>query len=177
MPPGPAERAQLALVDQIKSDILPTAGWGSMKNYSVELSSVDTNKWAPLLARDWEPSPSAQPALDSERRGPLRQRQNRLTPEQVAAMAARYLEGANVNELAAEFHCARQTVALRLKAHGVELRRRPATRDEIVQVVELYASGLSLAGVAETTRFSAKSVLNHLRAEGVQLRDTHGRAR
>lgn len=68
----------------------------------VALSSVDTNKWAPLLARDWEPSPTAQPAPDYERRGPLRQRQNRLTPEQVTATAERYLEGAN-DELAAEF--------------------------------------------------------------------------
>ena len=143
----------------------------------VALSSVDTNKWAPLLARDWEPSPSTQPAPDYERRGPLRQRQNRLTPEQVAAMAERYLKGANVNELAAEFQCARQTVALRLKEHGVVMRNQPATAEEIAQVVELYSSGLSLVGVAAETRFSAKSVLNYLRAEGVQLRDTRGRPR
>ncbi len=92
-------------------------------------------------------------------------------------MAARYLEGANVNELAAEFRCARQTVALRLKEHGVVMRHRPATAEEIAQVVELYGSGLSLVGVAEKTRFSAKSVFNYLRAEGVQLRDSHGRDR
>lgn len=92
-------------------------------------------------------------------------------------MAKRYLEGANVNELAAEFRCARQTVALRLKEHGVVLRNQPATTEEIAQVVELYSSGLSLVGVAGETRFSAKSVLNYLRAEGVQLRDTHGRPR
>lgn len=92
-------------------------------------------------------------------------------------MAARYLEGANVNELAAEFRCARQTVALRLKEHGVVMRNQPATAEEIAQVVELYGSGLSLVGVAEKTRFSAKSVFNYLRAEGVQLRDSHGRDR
>ena len=92
-------------------------------------------------------------------------------------MADRYLKGANVNELAAEFRCARQTVSLRLKAHGVDLRRQPATPEEIAQVVELYGSGLSLVGVAEQTRFSPKSVLNYLRTEGVQLRNTHGRDR
>ncbi|WP_370185735.1 hypothetical protein [Aeromicrobium sp.] len=92
-------------------------------------------------------------------------------------MADRYLKGANVNELAAEFRCARQTVALRLKAHGVVMRNQPATTEEVAQVVELYLSGLSLAGVSERTRFSAKSVLNYLRAEGVQLRDSHGRDR
>ncbi len=92
-------------------------------------------------------------------------------------MAERYVEGATVNELAVEFRCARQTVALRLKAHGVVMRNQPATPEEIAQVVELYGSGLSLVGVAALTRFSAKSVLNYLRAEGVQLRDTHGRVR
>lgn len=54
---------------------------------------------------------------------------------------------------------------------------QPATTEEIAQDVGLYASGLSLVGVAEKTRFSPKSVLNYLRAEGVQLRDTHGRPR
>lgn len=92
-------------------------------------------------------------------------------------MADRYLNGANVNELAAEFRCTRQTVALQLKEHGVVMRNQPATAEEIARVIELYASGLSLVGVAERTRFSPKSVLNYLRAEGVQLRDTHGRDR
>lgn len=92
-------------------------------------------------------------------------------------MVERYLDGANVYELAIEVRCARQTVASRLKAQGVDIRRQPATADEIAQVVELYASGLSLIGVAAKTRFSAKSVLNYLRAEGIQLRDTHGRER
>lgn len=57
--------------------------------------------------------------------------------------------------------------------YGVVARSQPAIAEEIAQVVELYASNLSLVGVAEHTRFSAKSVLNYLRAEGVQLRDTH----
>ncbi|MCB9820309.1 hypothetical protein H6796_03385 [Candidatus Nomurabacteria bacterium] len=92
-------------------------------------------------------------------------------------MAGRYANGATVNELAAEFGCARQTVALRLKAHGVMMRNQPASPDEITQVVELYVSGLSLVGVADKTRFSPKSVLNYLRAKGIPLRDTHGRDR
>lgn len=92
-------------------------------------------------------------------------------------MADRYLKGANVNELAAEFRRARQTVALRLKAHGVGMRNQPVTTEEVAQIVKLYLSGLSLAGISERTRFSAKSVLNYLRAEGVQLRDSHGRDR
>ena len=92
-------------------------------------------------------------------------------------MAERYLEGANVNELAAEFRCARQTVTLLLKERGVVMRNQPANAEEITHVVELYVSGLSLVGVAKKTRFSPRSVLNYLRAEGVTLRDTHGRDR
>lgn len=92
-------------------------------------------------------------------------------------MAARYLEGANLHELAAEFRCARQTVALRLKARGVEMRNPPATTEEVAQFIALYQSGLSLLKVAEKTGFSEKTVLNHLRAKRVQRRDMHGRAR
>ena len=69
-------------------------------------------------------------------------------------MAERYLKGANINELAAEYRGARQTVALRIKEHGVVMRNQPATVEEIAQVVQLYASGLSLAKVADRTRFS-----------------------
>lgn len=92
-------------------------------------------------------------------------------------MAARYAEGATVYQLAAELGIDRRTVSIRLKARGVQMRNQRASSDEITQVVALYASGLSLVGVADKTRFSSKSVLNYLRAEGIQLRDTHGRER
>ncbi|WP_203338772.1 hypothetical protein [Nocardioides limicola] len=95
----------------------------------------------------------------------------------MAAIAARYAEGATVRQLATEFHCHRTTVALRLKEHGIEMRNRPATTDEIAQFIALYESGLSLVKVAEKTGISEKTVMNRLRAEGVQLRDTHGRER
>lgn len=58
-----------------------------------------------------------------------------------------------------------------------QVKNHPATPDEIAQVVALYTSGLSLVGVSEKTRFSPKSVLHYLRAEVIQLRDTHGRDR
>lgn len=141
------------------------------------LSSVDTNKWAPLLARDWRPSKLAERALDYERTGPLRQRQNRLTKVQVAEMAARYTEGATVSQLAKDFACHPKTAALRLKGYGVEMRYRPASDCDIKRFVELYGSGLSLVKVAAETGFSSKTVMNYLRAEGVQLRDTCGRER
>lgn len=141
------------------------------------LSSLDTNKWRPLLARDWtDPEPTKR-GTDDQRSGPLRQRQTRLTEEQVVAMAARYAEGATVRQLAVEFDCHRTTVALRLKERGSEMRNRPATPEEVAHFIALYRSGLSLVKVAEKTGFSEKTVMNRLRSEGVQLRDTHGRER
>lgn len=121
------------------------------------------------------PSLSAQPVPDHERTGPLRQLQDRPTEAQVATMVAQYAEGATANQLAVEFRCARQTVALRLKAYGIQLRNRPAPDEDVTLFIELYESGLSLVKVTEETGFSSKTVLNYLRAEGVQLRDTHGR--
>lgn len=92
-------------------------------------------------------------------------------------MVARYNEGATVYELAGEFGIERRTAAVRLKGAGVAMRRQPARAEQVAEMVRLYESGLSLAKVADRTGFSSKTVLNYLRAEGVQLRDTHGRAR
>lgn len=141
------------------------------------LSSLDTNKYAPLLARDCEPVSSDPLSPVSESGGPLRQRQRRLTEPDVARMVARYAEGATVYELAEEFGIERRTVAARLKKASVSMRHQPATAEQVAEMVRLYKSGLSLAKVAPRTGVSAKTVLNYLRAEGVQLRDTHGRGR
>jgi DNA-directed RNA polymerase specialized sigma24 family protein len=144
---------------------------------SVALSSVDTNKWRPLLARDWAPVSLDQPSPDVEERRPLRQRQKRLTEVEVARLAKRYAEGATVYELADEFEIERRTVAVRLKGAGVVLRRQPASADQVTEMVRLYESGLSLTKVADRTGFSTKTVLNCLRTEGVKTRDSHGRER
>lgn len=92
-------------------------------------------------------------------------------------MAARYVGGATVGELAEEFACDRQTAARRLKAHGVPMRNRPPSDEEVRRFVQLYGSGLSLAKVATETDFSEKTIMTYLRKQGVRLRDTHGRER
>ena len=143
----------------------------------VALSSLDANKWRPLLARDWPTRPTADASPSDTRTGPLRQRQKRLTKADVDAMEARYADGATVRELAQEFGCHKQTVAQHLRARGVELGYRIAQPEDVEQFIQLYASGLSLVKVAERTGFSEKTVMNRLREEGVQLRDVHGRPR
>ncbi len=141
------------------------------------LSSLDTNKWLPLLARDWTPVSQRQPTSVVEERRPLRQRQKRLTEVEAAQMAARYIEGATVYELAGEFGIERRTVAVRLRAAGVVMRRQPAGAEQIAEMVRLYESGLSLAKVSDCIGVSSKTVLNYLRVEGVRMRDCHGRER
>lgn len=92
-------------------------------------------------------------------------------------MVDRYAEGATVYELSSEFGIERRTVAVRLKAAGVMMRRQPASAEQVAEMVRLYESGLSLAKVADRTGFSGKTVLNYLRAEGIPTRDSHGRER
>lgn len=90
---------------------------------------------------------------------------------------ARYAEGATVYELADEFGIERRTVAVRLKAAGVVMRRQAPIAEQVAEMVRLNESGLSLERVGERTGLSTKTVLNHLRAEGVRTRDSHGRER
>lgn len=90
---------------------------------------------------------------------------------------ARYSEGATVYELAGEFGIERRTVAVRLKAAGVVMRQRPASTEQITEMKRLYELGLSVAKVGDRVGFSSKTVLTYLRAEGVRMRDSHGRER
>ncbi len=143
----------------------------------VALSSVDSNKWLPLLARDWAPDSSDPPTPVAEVRRPLRQRHKRLTEVEVAQLVARYAEGATVYQLAGEFGIERRTVAVRLKAAGVALRQRPPSAEQVAEMVRLYESGLSLTKVGDRVGFSSKTVLTYLRAAGVRMRDSHGRER
>lgn len=101
----------------------------------------------------------------------------RLSQEQLARLAERYLEGATVYELADQFNVNRRTVANHLKREGVSLRRQTPSDELINQMVRLYASGLSLAKVGDQVGVDARTVHRCLQDRGVELRDTHGRAR
>ena len=87
----------------------------------------------------------------------------------------RYLAGATVYELAAEFDMSRSTVSNRLKRAGVTLRLGPPTREIIDEIVRLYKGGASLAAVGEQVGFAPGTVHRHLRNRGILTRDTHGR--
>ncbi len=105
----------------------------------------------------------------------IRQRQRRLTPDELTRVAERYNAGATVYELAAEFGCHRATIAERLKLAGFTLRHQPTTTDQVDEIIRLYESGLSMAKVAEQVGVSARTVFNYLQQRGVTTRDAHGR--
>lgn len=141
------------------------------------LSAADTNKWSTLLEKRHRTSELKVTAVEYERTGPIRQRQRRLTEEQVKQMAARYHEGATVYELAKEFDIRRATVSERLKRAGVSMRCQPPGYELINSMAGLYESGLSLAEVGVRTGTSPGTVRRYVLIAGVQMRDSHGRLR
>ena len=90
-------------------------------------------------------------------------------------MVARYVGGATVYELAAEFGCHRATVAARLKKTGIVMRGQSPTSETVDSMVRLYVSGLSLQEVGMQVGFCANTVRYCLRVRRIQVRDTHGR--
>ena len=142
------------------------------------LSTADSNKW--LLLREGhleKQAPEVITSSDYRLNGSIRQRQRRLTEAQVAEMAEKYLAGATVYELAAEFDCHRATVAVRLKVAGVVMRLQSPTAEMVDSMMSLYGSGLSFVEVGARLGHSANTVRNYLLRRRVPFRDTHGRER
>ena len=98
------------------------------------------------------------------------QRSVRLNDVQVKRLAEGYREGETTYELAGRFGVDRRTVSTRLKEYGVWLRRQSPTDAMVGDMIRLYASGLSAEQTAERVGVSADTVLNHLRASGVNRR-------
>ena len=75
-----------------------------------------------------------------------------------------------------EFSIHRTTVASHLDRHGVPRHSdQTAWDDEILtQAAELYASGLSLAGIADQFGIDAQTVANRFRRAGVAVRPRRG---
>ena len=139
----------------------------------VALSTADTNKWAMLLNRG-EPTPESQvTSFDYERTGPIRQHQRRLNEAQALLLANNYQAGATVYQLAKDFGISRQTVSERLKKAGITMRQQSPRSELIDEMVGLYESGLSLAGIGDRVGTSPGTVHRYIRIRGVQMRDTH----
>lgn len=66
-----------------------------------------------------------------------------LNATELAQLVERYEAGATTYDLAEQFGIGRETVANRLKAEGIKLRRIKLTEADLARAVELYATGLS----------------------------------
>lgn len=109
--------------------------------------------------------------------GARRNVQPRISDEQARRIAEGYTAGKTVYELAAEFGCHRVTISAVLKRRGVALRLQPAAEEEVVRMIGLYKSDLSLAAVGDSIGANASTVLRHLQNNGVPTRTAHGRTR
>ncbi|NQX30088.1 hypothetical protein HQQ81_22310 [Microbacteriaceae bacterium VKM Ac-2854] len=74
----------------------------------------------------------------------LRQRQVRLSDEQKAGLAAEYVAGGTIRQLASSWGISRETVRNALKQQRVDVRRVTLTDRQLSEAAELRAHGLSL---------------------------------
>ncbi|MFH5208603.1 helix-turn-helix domain-containing protein [Antrihabitans sp. NCIMB 15449] len=91
---------------------------------------------------------------------------------EVDEIVAKYESGISTNQLMAEHHLAKRTIAALLKANGVTMRRQGLTDQDIDHAAILYEEGWSLAWIA-ANRFdgiSPTTVSRALRRKGIQLR-------
>ena len=103
--------------------------------------------------------------------------QRRLSPADVDDLIATYRAGATIRHLAAEFGIHRTKVAAHLDRHQIP-RHREGTAWEsgtLEEAAELYASGLSLADVADQFGIDAQTVANRFRRAGVAVQPRRGR--
>lgn len=96
---------------------------------------------------------------------------------QLAAVEARYAEGAKLRNLAPELGVSRVRLADLLRQRGVRIRNASPTPDEVTEMVGRYESGESLEQIGKRLGFSGGTVRNRLATRGVAMRDSHGHAR
>lgn len=110
------------------------------------------------------PSLSAWVCQSSERKRPDRARQ--LDNKQVQRLIEGYRAGATVYELGDEFGISWRTVSVILHRHGVKMRGRGLSPEQVDEAVLLYEAGCSLARIGERMGVDATAVLNRLRGVG-----------
>ena len=102
--------------------------------------------------------------------------QRRLSPTDIDDLTAAYQAGATISQLATEFGVHRTTVAAHLDRRSVPRHQEPTVWDDdaLKEAAELYATGLSLADVADRFRIDGQTVANRFRRAGVPVRPRRG---
>jgi transposase-like protein len=101
----------------------------------------------------------------------------RLKPEMVAEIVARYETGEPSTTLAAVFGISKGSVIRLLRDSNVTIRNQRLTDDQIAEATQLYDSGLSLAKIGAMFGVDHGTVWRALKKRGVRMRDSHGRER
>ncbi len=102
--------------------------------------------------------------------------QRRLSPADIDNLIEAYRAGATINRLAVDFGIHRTTVAGHLDRHDVPRQSELTARDDeiLTQAAELYATGSSLADVADQFGVDAQTVANRFRCAGIAIRPRRG---
>lgn len=95
----------------------------------------------------------------------------------LAAAETDYQGGSKLRDLAGGMGISRQHLSSLLRGLGVQLRRRSPSRDEVNELSRRYAQGESLERISARLGFSAGTVRTWLVADGLRMRDMHGRDR
>jgi len=99
----------------------------------------------------------------------------RLSERQVAALVDAYRAGATVYELAVRFGIHRVTVSAHLHRQGVTVRRQGLDGEGVAHAIRLYEDGWSLTRIGGRLDVNPTTVWTALKAQGIAMRDTHGR--
>jgi hypothetical protein len=106
---------------------------------------------------------------------PVVKRAKWLNATELAQLVERYEAGATTYELADHFGIGRETVAKRLKAEGIKLRRNKLSESDVARAIELYTTGLSTIKIGILLNRRHSTVWYALKTAGVQLRGAHER--
>jgi DNA invertase Pin-like site-specific DNA recombinase len=101
----------------------------------------------------------------------------RLKPQAVAELVARYEAGEPSTALATLFGISKGSVLRLLRDADVPIRKQRLSDDQITEAARLYASGLSLGKIGQMFGVDSTTVWRRLLGRGVTMRDSHGRNR
>ncbi|MEY9777238.1 hypothetical protein [Arthrobacter sp. MW3 TE3886] len=104
---------------------------------------------------------------------PIPRRFTQLSAEQTAEMAAAYLGGVPVAELAKTYGIHRGSVSKHLRRHGIAPRPVGLNEQQITEVVRLYEQGDSLATIGTRMVVTAHTVRSRLVERGVVMRSSY----
>jgi hypothetical protein len=132
---------------------------------------------AGLVSPDGRPVPRSDRSTEQNEPSQPFKLDQRLKPEIVAGIVARYEAGEPSTAIAASFGMSKGSVIRLLREAGVFIRNQGLSDDQIAEAAQHYASGLSLAKIGPKFGVGHGAVWRQLTKRGVKMRDTHGRER